>query len=132
MARQRTIRRGEVWLVALDPTVGHEIKKTRPAVVVTNDAYNLDNWVVPVVPLTSHSTAEYDQVLITPPEGGLSETSASLPDQLPAVDRERLVRRIGRLTPQTLSQLDHALKIILGLQWLAEQQMLVPSPGMRL
>src|SRR5258708_33861106 len=64
-------RRGEVWMVSLDPTVGHEIKKTRPAIVVTNDVYNTHNWVVVVVPITSHNHAEYDQVLIVPPEVGL-------------------------------------------------------------
>ena len=71
-------RRGEVWMVSLDPTKGHEIKKTRPAVVVTNDVYNTHNWVVIVMPLTSHDHAEYDQVLIEPPEGGLTHSSVTL------------------------------------------------------
>jgi mRNA interferase MazF len=60
MPRQPRPRRGEVWLVSLDPSVGHEIQKTRPAVIVTNDDYIRYNWVVLVVPLTSHTSAEYD------------------------------------------------------------------------
>lgn len=108
-------RRGEVWQVAMDPTLGHEVKKTRPAFVVTNDTYNEHNWVVLVVPISSRQTAEYDQVLIEPPEGGLTNRSVTLPDQLRAVDRQRLVQRLGRLQPTTMTQLDKTLQIVLSL-----------------
>jgi mRNA interferase MazF len=108
-------RRGEVWLVALDPAVGHEVKKTRPAVVVTNDLYNMHNWVVLVVPLTSRDIAEYDQMLIRPPEGGLANNSVTLPDQLRAVDRARLVSKLGELQSTTVQQLDRSLRIVLDL-----------------
>src|SRR5689334_23118500 len=105
-------RRGEVWRVSLDPTVGHEVKKTRPAVVVTNDAYNEENWVVLVVPVTSSDRAEYDQVLIGPPEGGLQQNSVTLPDQVRAVDRRRLVAKLGVLNKETLEKLDQSLRIV--------------------
>lgn len=115
MARRHAIQRGDVWLVALDPTVGHEIQKTRPAVIVTSNLYNRFNWVVQIVPLTSHAKAAYDQVLIKPPDGGLSVTSVSLPDQLRAVDRDRLVKRLGRLSASTMQQIDRSLRIVLDL-----------------
>lgn len=115
MPRIPTPRRGDVWLVSLDPTVGHEVKKTRPAIVVTSDVYNRHNWVVVIVPLTSHDMAEYDQVLIEPPEGGLTSTSVTLPDQIRAVDRKRLVKRLGRVSRETLSKLDRSLRIVLDL-----------------
>jgi mRNA interferase MazF len=115
MPRAAHARRGDVWLVSLDPTLGHEIQKTRPAVVVTSDVYNAHNWVVTVMPLTSHGAAEYDQVLIQPPEGGLSTLSVTLPDQMRAVDRRRLVKRLGRLRPQTLRKIDRSIRIVLGL-----------------
>ena len=108
-------RRGEVWLVALDPTVGHEVRKTRPAIVVTNDIYNEHNWVVLVMPLTSRDNAEYDQTLIEPPEGGLSNRSVTLPDQIRAVDRQRLVTRLGTLSDATMREVDHTLRVVLGL-----------------
>lgn len=108
-------RRGEVWLVSLDPTVGHEIQKTRPAIVVTDDLYNEHNWVVLVMPLTSRDRAEYDQVLIDPPEGGLTNRSVTLPDQLRAVDRQRLVKPLGVLSAWTMEQVDRSLHIVLGL-----------------
>lgn len=115
MPRVPTPRRGDVWLVSLDPTVGHEVKKTRPAIVVTSDVYNRHNWVVVIVPLTSHGMAEYDQVLIEPPEGGLTSTSVTLPDQIRAVDRKRLVKRLGRVSREALSKLDRSLRIVLDL-----------------
>jgi mRNA interferase MazF len=109
------IRRGEVWMVSLDPTVGHEVRKTRPAIVVTNNIYNQHNWVVLVKPLTTHDTAEYDQVLIHPPEGGLTNSSVTLPDQLRAVDRSRLAKRLGRLAASTMFKIDRSLRIVLDL-----------------
>ena len=115
MRGKPTPRRGDVWLVALGPAVGHEIQKTRPTVIVTNDLYNRQNWVVLVVPLTSHDAAEYDQVLVQPPEGGLKNPSVTLPDQMRAIDRSRLVKRLGRLRPDTMVQLNRSLKIVLDL-----------------
>jgi mRNA interferase MazF len=108
-------RRGEVWLVSLDPTVGHEVRKTRPAIVVTDDIYNEHNWVVLIMPLTSRDKAEYDQVLIDPPNGGLSNRSVTLPDQIRSIDRQRLVTRLGSLTEATMQKVDHSLRIVLSL-----------------
>jgi mRNA interferase MazF len=108
--------RGEVWLVSLDPTVGHEVKKTRPAVIVSSNIYNEHNWVVVIVPLTSHDVSEYDQVLIEPPEGGLTSTSVTLPDQIRAIDRSRLIKLVGKLGDDSLARLDRSLRIVLGLR----------------
>lgn len=115
MGRAARPHRGDIWLVSLDPTVGHEIKKTRPAIVVTSDVYNRHNWVLLVLPLTSHNKAEYDQVLIRPPEGGLANPSITLPDQLRAVDRSRLVKRLGRLKPATIHAVNRTLRMVLDL-----------------
>jgi mRNA interferase MazF len=102
-------------MVALDPTRGHEVRKTRPTVVVTDDLYNEYNWVVLVVPLSSEPIAQRDQVLILPPDGGLSNPSVLLPDQMRAIDRRRLVRHLGRLAPATMSQVELSLRIVLAL-----------------
>jgi mRNA interferase MazF len=107
--------RGDVWLVSLDPTTGHEVQKTRPAVVVSSDIYNRFNWVVVVMPLTSHDTAEYDQVLIVPPEGGVTSVSVTLPDQIRAVDRRRLVKRFGHLNQDIIHKIDRSLRMVLDL-----------------
>lgn len=115
MPRYARPRRGDVWNVSLDPAVGHEVKKTRPAVVVTDNMYNIHNWVVVIMPLTSRGRAEYDQILIHPPEGGLIVPTATLPDQLRAIDRRRLVERLGKLKPETMLRIDRSLKIVLNL-----------------
>ncbi len=115
MPRFAKPKRGEVWRVNLDPAVGHEIQKVRPVVVVTNDIYNVHNWVVIVVPFTTRDAAQYDQVLVLPPEGGLTNPSVTLPDQMTAIDRSRLVKRLGRLNSTTMIQIDQSLKIVLDL-----------------
>jgi mRNA interferase MazF len=102
-------------MIDLDPAVGHEIRKTRPCIVVTNDTYNANNWVVVVVPLTSHAVAQYDQVLILPAQGGLTNPSVSLPDQITAVARSRLRRKLGSLTPAKMLQIELSLKAVLDL-----------------
>jgi mRNA interferase MazF len=84
-------------------------------VVVTSNIYNRHNWVVVVMPLTSHDTADYDQVVIVPPEGGVTSSSVTLPDQIRAVDRHRLIRRLGRVSQDTLHKIDRSLKIVLDL-----------------
>lgn len=115
MSRHSRPRRGEVWSVSLDPTIGHEIHKTRPAIIVTSDLYNTHNWVVTIMPLTSHDHAEYDQLYITAPEGGLMESSVTLPDQIRSVDHRRLVRRLGKVKPETMLSVDRSLRIVLNL-----------------
>ena len=97
------------------PRSGTRCKKTRPAVVISSNIYNRHNWVVVIMPLTSHDKAEYDQVLITPPEGGLSVPSVTLPDQIRAVDRRRLVKRLGRVNRESLREIDRSLRIVLDL-----------------
>lgn len=115
MPRYARPRRGEVWNVSLDPAIGHEVRKIRPAVIVTSDVYNAHNWVVVIMPLTSHDRAEYDQVLIHPPEGGLIALTVTLPDQLRAIDRRRLVKRLGKLKPEMMLKINRSLKIVLDL-----------------
>ncbi|MEI8374897.1 MAG: type II toxin-antitoxin system PemK/MazF family toxin [Planctomycetota bacterium] len=115
MPRNPIPTRGDVWLVSLDPTIGDEVQKTRPAVVVTSNIYNRHNWVVVIMPLTSHDTAEYDQVMIEPPEGGVTSTSVTLPDQIRSVDRRRLIKRLGCVCQDSLHRIDRSLKIVLDL-----------------
>ena len=115
MTRYARPRRGEIWQISLDPSIGHELKKTRPAIVVSSDLYNTHNWVVVVIPLTSNARPEYDQVLIEPTEGGLSSKSVTLPDQIRSVDRKRLVRRMGKLKPETMLKISRSMAVVLDL-----------------
>jgi mRNA interferase MazF len=113
----RAVRRGEVYLVDLHPTVGSEIKKTGPAVVIQNDTAN--RW-SPITIVAAISSQRGDpryptEVNVAPPEGGLTSHSVVLLNQVRSVDKERLVRRLGALGEATMQQVDEALLISLGL-----------------
>jgi mRNA interferase MazF len=120
MARRTTViwpKRGEVYLVNFDPTIGAEIQKTRPALVVQN---NIANRYSPITIVGAISSQFDDQlypteVLIQPPEGGLTIPSVVLLNQVRSVDKRRLVRRLETLTLTTMERVDRAILISLGL-----------------
>lgn len=98
------MKRFEVWLVNLDPTIGCEIKKTRPAVIVSPDELNAHLQTVIVVPLTTGKTYPFR---IATTIGG--KAGAAAIDQLRTVDKRRLVKQIGTITPATAKKLHAAL-----------------------
>ena len=110
-------RRGDVFLVSLDPTIGAEIKKTRPAVVIQNDPANRRSPITIVAAITSRfETPLYPtEVLVRTPEGGLTVDSVVLLNQIRSVDTGRLVRRLGILRPERMREIDKALLLSLGL-----------------
>jgi mRNA interferase MazF len=120
MARREALkrpRRGEVYLVSFDPTVGAEIRKTRPALILQNDVANRWSPITIVAAITSHVEEKLypTEVRIDPPEGGLGAASVVLLNQVRSVDKRRLVRRLGVLKPRSMAQVDRALQISLGL-----------------
>ncbi len=106
------IRRGEVFLVNFDPTVGAEAKKTRPAVVVSNDINNAHSPIVSISPITSNVTRVYSfEVEIPPGTGGLKSRSKVMVNQTRAVDKIRLTRKLGFLPEQMMKDVNRALKL---------------------
>lgn len=104
------IRRGDVVLVNLDPVIGSEVGKTRPAAVVQNDLANRSSPTVTVIPLTSNTERVYPfQVLIPAEISGLERDSKALCEQLRTVARQRIVRPIGHLGEQVLAEIREAL-----------------------
>lgn len=110
-------RRGEVYLVSFDPTVGAEIRKTRPALIIQNDIANRWSPVTIVAAITSRPDGPVYpvEVRVDPPEGSLSTSSVVLLNQIRTIDRRRLVNRLGRLRPDTMKQVNRALQLSLGL-----------------
>lgn len=110
-------RRGEVYLVSRDPTVGAEIRKTRPAVVVQNDPANRRSPITIVAAVTSQFEEPLypTEVLVRAREGGLTADSVVLLNQIRSVDKGRLVRRLGVLKTETMREIDRALLLSLGL-----------------
>jgi mRNA interferase MazF len=110
-------RRGEVYLVNFDPTIGAEVKKTRPAVVIQNDIGNRWSPITIVAAMTSRFEDPLypTEVLVRASEGGLEVDSVVLLNQIRSVDKARLVRRLGALKAQTVREVDRALLLSLGL-----------------
>jgi mRNA interferase MazF len=111
-------RRGEIYLTALDPTLGREIRKTRPALIIQNDISNRLSKVTLVAPITSTVRFPLNpvHVLIAADETtGLSVTSVASFNQIRAVDRMRLIKRLGRVDDETTERVNEAIKISFGL-----------------
>ncbi len=112
------IWRGEIYLVSFDPTVGHEIQKTRPALVIQNDVGNGYSPLTIVAAITSKISPDPFpvEVPVEPTKGnGLHVRSSIQLDQIRTVDLQRLVKRLGVVDSSTLEQVDQAIKISLGL-----------------
>lgn len=109
--------RGDVYLVNFDPTLGAEIRKTRPAVVLQNDIANRYSPVTIVAAITSHAGRRLypTEVLIEAPEAGLRVDSVVLLNQIRSLDRRRLAERLGTVAPLTMVRIDRALRLSLGL-----------------
>jgi len=111
------IQRGDIFLANLDPVVGSEQAGTRPVLVVQCDQANERIPTVTVVPLTSNLRAGrfLFTVTISAAELGLAMDGVALVFHIRTLDQTRLIRKLGRLTPQTMAQVDQALALHLGL-----------------
>ena len=115
------MRRGEIWLVDLDPTRGSEVSKRRPAVIVSNDAANrtaerLRRGVVTVVPVISNLRRVFPfQVELPARSTGLQEDSKALAEQVRSVASERLTRKVATVPADLVAELDDALRLHLAL-----------------
>lgn len=99
MVRRRTLKRGEIWLVNLDPTVGSEIQKTRPCVVISPPEMHDYLRTVIVAPMTTGSHAAPFRIAIR----HAGKTGLILLDQIQTIDKARLVKRSGAVSPNVLS-----------------------------
>ncbi|MBP7302972.1 MAG: type II toxin-antitoxin system PemK/MazF family toxin [Brachymonas sp.] len=106
------MRRGEVWWVEFDPAVGSEIRKTRPAVIVSNDAANRNLSRVVVVPVTSNTGRQYPGEAVVTVDG---QSSKAMVDQIMAADKSRLKSQLDALSKADMLALEDAIKVHLAL-----------------
>ncbi len=111
------IKRGGCYLAALDPATGHEISKTRPVVVISNDKNNEFSGTVTVLPITSKNLRKIYpfEVFLAKGEANLPKNSKVKADQIRTLDKSRLVKFIGTLDENQIKQIDKATSIHLAL-----------------
>ncbi len=110
------MKRGEIYIASLEPTVGAEIQKTRPVLIVSNDINNELARTVTVVPLSSQNVEKikFFEVLI-PKDVGLVKKSKARIDQIRTLDKSRLTKKLGRIDSQTILKLNQAIAVHLDL-----------------
>lgn len=106
------IRRGEIWWTVFDHSVGGEIRKTRPAVIVSNDHANGILNRVQLVPVTSNVSRIYPSEALLRING---RSGKAMADQIATADKVRLRSRIGRVTAEEMKAIDAAIRIQLAL-----------------
>jgi mRNA interferase MazF len=111
------IKRGSIYVAALDPVIGKEISKTRPVVVVSNDINNLYSGTVTIIPITSKNLQKIYpfEVLLAKGNGNLSKNSKIKSNQIRTLDKTRIVKFIGALDKKIMDQIDKSIKIHLAL-----------------
>ncbi len=117
MPKQITPKRGEVYLVNFDPTIGSEIRKTRPALVIQNNIANRYSPVTIVVAITSQigERTYPTEVLIEAEQSDLNRRCVILVNQIRAIDKQRLVKKLAVFDSVLMERVNQALEISLGL-----------------
>lgn len=110
------IARGEVWLADLNPVRGHEQAGKRPCLVISVDLFNQGaSGLVVVLPITSKEKGIPFHVELNPPEGGLKVQSFVKCEDVRSISVDRLEKRWGTVSPETLTAVEDRLRILMGL-----------------
>lgn len=112
------MKRGDIYFANLDPTIGSEIQKTRPVLIVSNNANNNASAIVTVVPITSNITKIYPfEVLLDVKQTGLLKQSKAQCNQIRTISKNRINtnRTIGNIGEKIMKNIEHAIKLHLDL-----------------
>lgn len=111
------VTRGDIFIAQLDPTMGKEIQKTRPVIILSNDVNNTHSDLVTVVPITSQQLAKVYpfEVLLPQNTAGLLKPSKAKANQIRTIDKIRLTKKVGRLNANAIAELNRAVRVHLDL-----------------
>ncbi len=107
------MKRGEIWWIDFDPSVGGEIRKKRPAVIVSNNPSNRNLNRVQVVPMTSNITRVYSSEALVMLQGRKGKAMAN---QLTTVSKQRMIDKAGELSSEEMASVERAIRVQLGLK----------------
>ncbi len=106
------MNRGEVWWINFDPSIGGEIRKKRPAVIISNDASNRHLNRLQVIPVTSNTDRLYPSEAFVTINGKMNK---ALADQLTTVSKLRMINQMGKISREDMWQMERAIKVQLAL-----------------
>lgn len=106
------MNRGEVWWINFDPSVGGEIRKKRPAIIMSNDASNRHLNRLQVIPVTSNVDRLYPSEAFVTINGKLNK---ALADQLTTISKLRMINQMGKISREDMWQVERAIKVQLAL-----------------
>ncbi len=104
-------KRGDIYLVNFDPTIGHEVKKARPAVVITNNINNEYSPVLTVIPLSGNISRVYPFEVLVSAGSGLDKDSKVMVNQIRTVDKKRLIKKISSVSREIIIKIEAAIKL---------------------
>ena len=112
------MKRGEIYFANLSPTVGSEMDKRRPVLIVSNDANNNASTTVTILPITSNTSRVYPfEVLLNPEDSGLSKPSKVQAQQIRTISKQRILGDVvGCLSQELIDLVNDAIKLHLGLE----------------
>jgi mRNA interferase MazF len=110
------VKRGEIWLADLNPTIGREQAGMRPVLITSSDYFNQGfAQLVFAIPITSKDKSIRSHVSVLPPEGGLTMPSYIMCEAMRSISKQRLVKHLGVISPATMLDVEDTLKILLEL-----------------
>jgi len=111
------ILKGEIYWANLNPTIGSEIAKTRPVLIVSNDINNKHAATVSILPITSSTAKIYPfEVFLPKGEGNLNNDSKAKANQIRTIDKQRIGNKIGKISQTKLAEIEEAILTHLGIE----------------
>jgi mRNA interferase MazF len=109
-------KRGEIWLVSLDPVVGREIGKTRPSLIISNNLNNQYSDTITLLPITSKTEKVYPfETFLSKEESNLRKDSKIKANQIRTIDKKRMVKFLSCVSEDKLKEIEKAILIHLGI-----------------